>query len=67
MHIHPILSHEICETRRQEREAEARMYRFQQSIRGRSKVLMLSVNLSRNFGGVSTAITRASAGLPRLV
>ena len=66
MHLHPIHSHEICRARQQEREAEARMYRFQRGIRGRSKALTLVSNFCHTIGGVPTAITQASTGLPRL-
>ena len=66
MHIHPIHSHEIYEARQQEREAEARMYQFQRSIRGRSRILKLVADLSCTFGGLRTAVTQASTGLPSL-
>lgn len=66
MLIHPIHCHDICRARQKEREAEARLYRFQRSIRGRSKGAKLVADLGRAITGVVTAITRAITGLPWL-
>lgn len=61
----PVSAMMIYETGQQEREAEARMYQFQKSTRGRSGVLELVADLSQDLGGVLAAITAAITGLPR--
>ena len=65
MLVHPIHCHDIYKARQKEREAEARMYRFQVTRDG-LKGSKLVADLSRVAAGILATIAQEITGLPWL-